>query len=127
MLNDDGAAVVDAIFGLLITMLLVLGVAQVGLTLYARNVVLSAAHEGVRAAVERGRTLDEARAIATKVIQDAAGGAVRIAVVETTSETVGAEVVLDVSVRAAIRPLGIVPIEVPVDVVASASRPAGLP
>lgn len=125
LLKDPrGSAAVESIFALVVMMILVLGVVQVGLTLYARNVVLASAHEGARAAVERGRDLEDARAIVKEVVAASVGGAVSIIDLNTATFLRDGELIVDVSVRAQIAGLGPLPVKIPVLARASAGRPA---
>lgn len=123
LLNDRGSAVTGSIFGIVFVMMLVLGVVQVGLTLYARNVVAAAAHEGARAAIERGRAAHEAGAIARAVVDDSAGGIVRDLHVDPSFSTVGERHVVSVRVSGRLVPFGLLPVSLGIERTASLSRP----
>jgi hypothetical protein len=75
--REVGSAAVETTFALLICLVLVLGTIEVALSLYARNVVLSAAHEAARAAVEVGSDANAASIAAEQTVQRAAGGLIR--------------------------------------------------
>ena len=100
-------------FAIILLMTLVLGVTQVAFVLYARNIVISSAHEGARAAIERGRTESEAEAIARDVVARAAGALVQDLEVDvaTVATSEGRRVM--VRVRGLVRELGPIPIPIP--------------
>lgn len=125
LLKDErGSAPLEAIFGVLLLVIFALGVIQVGLTLYARNVLVSSAHEGARAAIERGRTPHEAQAIATDVISRAAGGLLDDIDVQASSSVVGDTETIVVRVEGALTGFGVVPLPLRFETSATASRPA---
>ncbi len=106
----------------MLLILLVLGTLEVALLLYARNVVMSSAHEGARAAIERGRDLDEARAIAYETVERAAGGLVRGLEVHVGSARSADGRVLTVRVSGTLTPLAPVPLPIPLSATARAWR-----
>lgn len=116
----DGSAPVEAIFAMALTLLLALGVVQVALTLYARNVVVSAVHEGARAAVELGGDPADATRVARETIARSAGGLVDELAVDVSVVENGDEVELIVQASADLRAVGPLPISVPVDATATA-------
>lgn len=123
LIDERGSSTVEAVAAIGLITLLVVGGIQVALSLYARNVIVSSAHEGARAAVEYGRDPADARSIVRSVIQSGAGSAVsaiQVSPVITHTET---ETIADVVVRAIIEPLGPIPIEIPVTARATAGRP----
>jgi hypothetical protein len=73
LFKEVGSAAIETTFALLISLVLVLGTIEVALALYARNVVLSAAHEGARAAVEVGSHPGTASSAAERTVRRAAG------------------------------------------------------
>ena len=75
--NEVGSAAVEATFALVITLVFVLGVIEVALALYARNVVLSAAHESARAAIEVGSDPATASVVAERTVRRATGRLIR--------------------------------------------------
>ena len=123
--GDRGSAPVDSIFAIGLLLLLAIGVMEVAFALYGRNVVLSSAHEGARAAVELGRTPSDAIVVARRVVARSAGALVDELDVDVriaTEEDRSVLVVVDVS--GVVRAWGPVPMPVPVSVRATASRDA---
>lgn len=59
----------DAVAAIVLLMILVLGIIQVALTLYGRNVVDASAHEGLRAIVERGAITSNGERVATSMVR----------------------------------------------------------
>lgn len=74
--DERGSAIVESVFGMFVLLFLVVGTIQVALTLYARNVVMAAVHDGARAAIEIGASDHDAQAIAQQVIKQSAGSLV---------------------------------------------------
>lgn len=66
----------DSIVGIVILMLLTTGVIQVALTVYASNVIRASVYEAARAAAEVDAVDGEARAVARRTLEQAAGGLV---------------------------------------------------
>lgn len=122
LVAERGSAPLEAIFAIVLVLLLALGVVQMALVVYARNVVASSAHEGARAAIEIGRTPEEATAIATRTIARAAGDIVHGLDVEVTTARVDRKFVVRVRVSGALKTLGPAPIPVPVALSASSAR-----
>lgn len=110
--EQEGSAAVESIFAILILLFLALGVVQVALSLYARNVVAAAAHEGARAAIERGRTESEAAAIAYSAVRGASGGLVNDLKVEVGTRQLRGEVGVTVVVSGIVSDLGPLPIPI---------------
>jgi Flp pilus assembly protein TadG len=122
--TEEGSAPLELTFAIVFLMLLSLGAIQVGLTLYARNVVLSAAHEGARAAVELGRETSDASETARRYVERAAGGVVDdLRVATSTIETRG-RLFARVMVTGRLDVLGPVPVSIPVRTTATAGREA---
>ena len=119
--SDFGNAPLESIFVMLFVMFLALGVVQAALVLYARNVVISSAHEGARAAVELGRDRMDAVHVARETIGRSAGGLVNDLSVDVAVEGGEVDPLLRVRVNADIRALGPLPVEFPVETTASAS------
>lgn len=120
--SQQGSAVVESVFGIFFILLLSLGAVQVALTLYARNVVLAAVHDGARAAVEIGGSGESANAVARRVVSESAGGLVRDLTIQVERRAIAER--FSVSVRAAgtlVAP-GPFPIEIPMNVRASSMR-----
>jgi Flp pilus assembly protein TadG len=107
---ETGSAAVESVFSIALLMLMVLGVVEIAFTLYARNVIAASAHEGARAAVERGRTAAEARAIAEDTVRRSAGGLVDDLAVEVTTRPAADRAVVNVVVSGTVRPFGPVPL-----------------
>jgi Flp pilus assembly protein TadG len=121
---EEGSAPLELTFAIVFLMLLSLGAIQVGLTLYARNVVLSAAHEGARAAVELGRQTSDASETARRYVERAAGGVVDdLRVTTSTIETRG-RLFARVMVTGRLDVPGPVPVSIPVRTSATAGREA---
>lgn len=121
--RQRGSAALDAVFGIVFLVLLTLGVVQVGLILYGRNVLMSAAHEGARAAVERGVPVESAEAVAALTARRAAGGLVESVEVRATS-TRGR---VQVRVTGRLVAAGPLPTQVPISVTANVRRVAEIP
>ena len=119
--DQGGAAAIEVTFAILFLMMLSLGVIQVALTLYARNVVAASAHEGARAALERGRDQADAALIARDVVRSATGRLVSDLDVGLTSRRVGNEVAVTVVVTGLVDQLGPLPVPIPVRAVATSS------
>jgi len=124
--EEEGSAPVELTFAVVVLMLLSLGVIQVGLTLYARNVVLSAAHEGARAAVELDRRTSDASEAARRLVERAAGGIVDDLQVSTWTIEAGDRLVTHVMVSGLLDVPGPIPVSIPVRTAATASREAGV-
>jgi Flp pilus assembly protein TadG len=119
---ERGSATVESVFAIVILMLMTLGAVQVAFVLYARNIVASAAHEGVRAAVERGATGSDAGAVAGAVVERSAGGLVSDLRVDTAAVERSGSEQLTVRVRGTIPALGPVPVSFPVTATATSVR-----
>jgi hypothetical protein len=124
--DEDGSAPVELTFAIVVLMLLSLGVIQVGLTLYARNVVLSAAHEGARVAVELDRRASDASEAARRLVERAAGGIVDDLQVSASTLEAGERLVSRVIVSGRLDVPGPIPVSIPVRTAATASREAGV-
>jgi hypothetical protein len=117
--SQTGSAAMESVFSIVVLVFLVLGVVEVAFSLYARNVVAASAHEGARAAVERGRNPDEAEAIAAETVRGSAGGLVDdIEVYVGTQMAESGETVV-VVVRGRVKPFG--PIAFPMSLTAKAT------
>lgn len=122
LLNERGSATVEATAAIVLLILLVLGTLEVAYLLYARNVVMSSAHEGARAAVEQGRDIDDARAIARDTVERAAGGLVRGLRVQVGTALSPEGRVVTVRVSGTLTPLAPVPLPIPLTATARAWR-----
>lgn len=110
--DEDGGAIVEAVGGMLLLVLLALGIVQVALVLYARNVMIASAHEGARAAVERGADPRDAGAVAAGVVRAATGRLVRDLRVRTKVARGRVSSTVTVSVTGIIHAPGPLPIPV---------------
>jgi Flp pilus assembly protein TadG len=115
--HERGSAAVESVFAIVMLIVIVLGALQVAFALYARNVLASAAHEGVRAALERGAVAADAAPVVAGTVRRAAGGLVDDVAV-TTSARGGT---LTVRVQGTVDPVGPVPISIPLVATASAA------
>lgn len=118
--SEKGAAPVEATFAIVLLMLLALGVIQVALVLYARNVVAASAHEGARAAIERGTSQDDAAVIAREVVRSATGTLVDDLAVDVDARRRGDELTVVVRVSGVVTDLGPLPIPIPLSSLATA-------
>ncbi|MDQ3752405.1 MAG: pilus assembly protein [Actinomycetota bacterium] len=123
-MTERGSAALDAVFAIAFVLFLSLGAIEVAWALYGRNVVMSSAHEGARAALELGRTSSDASAIATHTIKQSAGGLVDDLDVGVSTQTIAGRSLVRVEVRAVLAPWGPVPMPIPVKTAATVSRTA---
>ena len=113
---ERGSAPVEGVFAIVMLIVMVLGALQVAFALYARNVLASAAHEGVRAAVERRAAAGDAVAVVAATVRRAAGGLIEDVAV-TAVERGGR---LTVRVRGTLDPVGPAPVSIPLVATATA-------
>ncbi|MDQ3646460.1 MAG: pilus assembly protein [Actinomycetota bacterium] len=123
---ESGSAAVESIFAIVFLVSLVLGAIQVAFTLYGRNVIISSAHEGARAAIELGRSPEEAAVLARRTVERSAGSLVTGLHVDVASTQSAFERTVTVSVRAHIKAFGPIPVSIPVVAVGRTSA-ASLP
>jgi Flp pilus assembly protein TadG len=114
--DERGSAPLESVFAIVMLVVMTLGVLQVAFVLYARNVLMSAAHEGARAAVERGAAATDAEPVAGAVVERSAGGLVSDLSVDVASRSEGR---LTVHVRGTVEAVGPVPFAVPVSATAT--------
>lgn len=119
---ERGSALVESIFAIVFLMMLALGIAQLALTLYGRNVVIASAHEGARAATELGRSEQEAAAIALRTTRSATGSLVDDLEIEVLTEPAGENALITVRLTGRLVAAGPVPISIPVEAQASSLR-----
>ncbi len=120
LLNGErGSAPIESIFAIVMLLILTLGALQVAFALYARNVLTSAAHEGVRALVERGAVDADGQSVATAVVRRGAGGLVDDLRVGVTSAERGPRTVVTVHVRGRTARFGPVPVTLPLTATAT--------
>lgn len=122
--TERGSAPLDAVFAMAFLLFLVLGAIEVVWALYGRNVLMSSAHEGARAAVEIGRSSSDAVAIATRSIERSAGGLVEDLEVGVSTALKEGRSSVHVEVEAVLVPWGPVPLPIPVRTAATVSRTA---
>jgi hypothetical protein len=120
--GERGAAPVEAVFGIIMLLALVLGTIEVAFALYARNVVAASAHEAARTAVELGRSPDEVQLVAQRTIERAAGGLIDDFTIRTEYDESNARSVRIV-VSGYLEPFGPVPIPLTFRTTASAALP----
>lgn len=123
--NQRGAVPVESTFAIVLLMLLSLGVIQVALALYARNIVMSSAHEGARAAIERGTDEATAAAIARHTVRQATGSLVDDLDVDVNAVTRSGELHVTVVVAGIVSDLGPVPFPITLTSKATASTALG--
>lgn len=124
LISERGSAPLEAVFAIAFLLLLVLGTIEVVWALYGRNVLMTSAHEGARAAVELGRSSSDAVAIATRSIERSAGALVDdLQVTASTGNSAGRSTV-HLEVRAVLVPWGPVPLPLPVRTAATVSGTA---
>jgi len=124
--GERGSAPVESTLALVFILLLSLGVIEVALALYARNVVLASAHEGARAAAEIGRDESEAAAIAADTIRRSTGNLVRDLRVAVSVNDAGTSSTIRVLVTGVVDAPGPVPFPLPIRATAGATT-SGLP
>jgi Flp pilus assembly protein TadG len=73
-LSEGGSAVVEFALVAPLAILVALAVAQFGLFLYERNVVMGSLSEGVRVAASTGRSIADGQLAATKLLRASLGG-----------------------------------------------------
>ena len=103
-------------------MVLAMGVVQVVMLLYARNMVAASAHEGARAAVELGRGPRSADEIARATIRDSTGELLDDVVVDVTVQARGTRSVVVVDVSGRLSYPGLLPFSPSLTARASASQ-----
>ena len=118
--DERGAAPVEVTFAIVLLMILSLGIVQVAFALYARNVVASSAHEGARAALERGRDPSESEAIVRDVVARATGRLVEELSVDVSTRWVGDHRIVTVRVHGVVTDFGPIPFPVPLSSTATA-------
>jgi Flp pilus assembly protein TadG len=119
--SQDGSTVVESVLAIVFLLTLLLGTIQVVFTLYSRNVVRAAAQEGARAAIERGAADGSASAAARTAVARTAGGLLEQVGVTVERSAVRGGAVISVTVVGRLRPIGPVPVSVPIRAVAHAA------
>ncbi len=111
-LGERGAAPAEMTFAIVLLMTLALGVMQVAFALYARNVIAASAHEGARAALERGRTRAEAASIARAVVSRATGRLIEDLAVDVAAVGTAQRRTVIVRVKGIVTDFGPVPLPI---------------
>lgn len=117
--DDDGAAPLDAVVGIVILMIAALGAIQIALTVYAQNAVRSSAYEAARVAAEVGGSREEAHLVAARTLTRTAGKLVDRVDVSVSREAALEGPVIRVRITARQRPLAPLPISLPIHASAS--------
>lgn len=116
--SQDGSTIVESVIAIVFLLTLLLGTIQVVFTLYSRNVVRAAAQEGARAAIDRRAADGSATVAARNAVARAAGGLLeQVEVSLERGPAPGGEVV-SVTLVGRLRPVGPVPVHLPVRAVA---------
>lgn len=108
----------ESVFAMAFLVTLLLGTVQVVLVVYSRNIVQAAAHEGVRSVIERGAPDRAATAAARSAVARSAGGLLTELDVEIGSSAIEDDRLMTVRVRGRLRPIGPLPLRLPVTAVA---------
>jgi TadE-like protein len=122
--KDRGSAPLQSIFSITVLMLLAMGVVEVALFLYGRNMLAASAHEGARAAIELGTDLEDASAIATTTIEKSTGRLLEDVEVAVSLEDLGERSIVVVEVTGRINAPGPIPFGPSVSARASATKEA---
>lgn len=104
--RERGAAVVDFVLVLVVLVPLVLGILQLGLTLYVRNTLASAAAEGARHGATSGASPADGAARTRSLIGEVVSERFARGVTARRTTVDGVPAV-EVTVRASVPPLGI--------------------
>jgi TadE-like protein len=120
--REAGNAPIQAIFAIAFFMLLAMGVVQVVMLLYARNMVAASAHEGARAALELGRNPRSADQIARATIRDSTGSLLDGVDVDVMIQGAGGRSVVVVDVSGRLSYPGLFPFSPSITARASASK-----
>jgi hypothetical protein len=108
--EERGSAAIESVVSIVLLVFMFLAVVEVAFTLYARNVIAASAHEGARAAVERGRSVAEAEAIAVETVRRSAGGLINGLRVDVGVSAAGDRSIVSVTVGGVLEPFGPVPL-----------------
>ncbi len=124
--NERGSAPLEAIFSIVLLLVLVFGLIQIAFVLYGRNVVMSSAHEGARAAIELGGDASDAALVAERTVRNAAGHLVQGLDVDVAVTHSNRRALVSVSVSGSLEAFGPIPVAVPVSVSATSVRDESL-
>lgn len=117
----------ESVFAVVMLVMIALGIIEVTFALYGRNVVVSSAHEGARAAIELGRDPAHARAVAIDTIERATGRLVRDLRVDAVTDRTEARSIVRVRVDAVLNALGPLSLPIPVSATATTVRAVTVP
>lgn len=120
--SERGSAPIETTFAIVLLVVFVLGVLEVALAVYGRNVLNAAAHEGARAAVERGRDLSEVETIARATVERATGRLVDDLAIDVGATRTESRLVVRVEVSGALNPFGPIPLPLSFAATATASK-----
>jgi hypothetical protein len=120
--SQAGNAPLQAIFAIALFMILAMGVVQVAMFLYGRNIVAASAHEAARAAAELGRTPLAANEIAKTTIRESAGRLLDDVAVDIHLQSQGERTVVVVDVTGRLSYPGPLPFSPSITARASASK-----
>jgi len=123
---ERGSAVLETVASISMVLLLALGAIEVAFALYARNVLAASAHEGARAAIELGRSPEDAVAVAGATVRRAAGGLVSDLDISVATGAVNGRSVVRVHVTGSLKPFGPVPLPMRFSNTATSTRQTGL-
>lgn len=116
--DQQGTVVVGSLFAMVFLLTLLLGTVQIVFTLYSRNVIQAAAYEGVRSAIERGASDTAATSAARAAVTRAAGGLLARLDVFVERSPMRDGTLVRVEVVGRLRPVGPLPMHLPVSAVA---------
>ena len=120
--DERGSVVIESVFGIFVLMFLAVGTIQVALTLYARNVLQAAVHDGARAAIEIGAARSAPEVIARRVITESAGGLVHELEVGATADRTRDRLVVRVVATGRLSAPGPIPVDLPVTIESTSAR-----
>lgn len=106
--DDDGSAVVEYVLVGTFLILLFLGIFQLGLVLYMRNVVVASVAEGARHAANADRTCDDGLARTRDLIADSLSSRVEVSRASCVPDSAGGAALVRIDVRVSL-PLLLVP------------------
>lgn len=106
--SDAGSAVVEFVLVGTLLIFLFLGIFQLGLVLYVRNVVVASVAEGARHAANADRTCDDGLARTRALLADSLSSRVEVTRAECGADTAGGAALVRLDVRVRI-PLLLVP------------------
>lgn len=121
--NERGSALIGSVAATVLILTLTLGVIQIVFTLYARNVIHASAYEGVRVAIELGASDGAAVDAASDFVTKSAGRLIDDLQVTVGRQETGGRVLVVLIASGSIRPVGLLPVHLPVRVIARSLVP----